>query len=361
MDVRLYHDSVVMLNFKATNRSVGALVDTGAAVPCCTLSLPRCLLPTYKSQIVPSDKCFSTVNGKSFTPIGVISLHFNIGSLTLSEKFYVFPQLNRSLILDRTFLHGSHAMLDFTSHSLKLDTSYPNLNSFPYTPVIDVITWSVSRAMQAAQTSPGTDLSPHTSAVSDSRRPLHTSKPNDIESEKQIDRSLPGPRDCGDTPRSSKVTSKTQHDTPCSGFREPGSPRPPVDTTPGSDVAVRADNIAPDKFPSHNSCDNNATTAYIEGLDHATIPAKQRTHGPFLDLINSLQHGLVPPTKKRYTYCVARENTHGLHGPHQLLVVHVPNRDNSSGVHVLIPPVMRPMLLQLYHDKLFHHSGMFKT
>ena len=124
MDVRLYHDSVVMLHFRAPNRSVGALVDHGAAVSCCALSLLHRLLPTYKSQMLPTDKCFSTADGKSFTPVSIITLHFTIGSLNLKEKFYIFSQLNRSLIFGRTFLHNSHAVLDFTRHMLTLDTSY---------------------------------------------------------------------------------------------------------------------------------------------------------------------------------------------------------------------------------------------
>jgi hypothetical protein len=110
---------------------------------------------------------------------------------------------------------------------------------------------------------------------------------------------------------------------------------------PGHDENIQFDNAHSDKWVSDNTC-----------ATKATIAANQRAHGPFLDLIMYL----APTTKKRFNYCV----THGLYGPHQLLVVHQTNDNGTPGVRVLIPPDMRATLIQLYHDKLLHHSGMFK-
>ena len=136
MDVRLYRDSVVVLHFNITNRCVGALVDMDTAVSCCALSFPRRLLPTYKSQMLPTDECFSTADGESFTPVGIITLHFTIGSLTLNEKFYIFPQ----------------------------DSSYPDLDSFPYSPGFNVVTRSVAQA--ARETAAADSYKPHSTSGS---------------------------------------------------------------------------------------------------------------------------------------------------------------------------------------------------
>ncbi len=388
MDVRLYHDSVVMLHFKETNRSVGALVDTGAAASCCALSLLRRLLPNYTSQMLPIDKCFSTADGKS-------------------EKFYVFPQLNRSMILGRTFY--TIRTLCWISPNIcylwTLFTSSTPLNTSPPSPILPTQTWTVSLTRLALTRLPGVPHVPHnnrlppahacliqqpvppqSAVISRTQRPIKapqmhrtphsTTSPATISSFRQNtkpNQSVPNAQDAISGP----------------GFHKPDTLACPTDTTTGSAAGSDVDSARSDKLVSDNNdrnhtsqghntsipiantcsdewvpdsiCPTNATTAHIEGLDSATITAKQRPHAPFLDLIKYLQHGLAPTTKKRYLYCVSRENTHGLFGPHQLLVIHQPNRDGTPGVRVLVPPCMRAELVHLYHAKLLHHSGMFKT
>ncbi len=66
-----------------------------------------------------------------------------------------------------------------------------------------------------------------------------------------------------------------------------------------ADPRPSGDNDTSPACVPHRSCDNNATTAHIQGFHVETIATQQRTHGPFLDLIRYLKfNGLLPPTKK---------------------------------------------------------------
>ena len=224
MDARRYYDSVVMLHFNITNRCVGALVDMDTAVSCCALSFPRRLLPTYKSQMLPTDECFSTADGESFTPVGIITLHFTIGSLTLNEKFYIL-------------LQGS---------------SYPDLDSFPYSPNIEVVT--ISAAQAARETASTGSYKPHLTSGSgaDRFKPAQTCSQTP---RTQHNAQLSGFRPSNSIARSTDLTSEPCLQAPRtlingqrSGFRPSNGGTCPADRTPGHAVTAGADSASHDKL-----------------------------------------------------------------------------------------------------------------
>ena len=92
---------------------MAALVDTGAAVSCCSASLLDKILPSYKHQLIPTTRSFKTADGDLFRPMGTILLHFAINKITYSETFYVFRQLNHAMILGKTFLLANNVSLRY--------------------------------------------------------------------------------------------------------------------------------------------------------------------------------------------------------------------------------------------------------
>jgi hypothetical protein len=113
LDINFYSESTVLIEFPDVHRKMAALVDTGAAVSCCSTSLLDKIRPSYKHQLLPTTRNFTAANGQAFNPVGTIRLHFLLNKTAYEETFYVFKQLNHSIILGKSFLQYNNATLNF--------------------------------------------------------------------------------------------------------------------------------------------------------------------------------------------------------------------------------------------------------
>ncbi len=120
LNVEFFADSTLPVFFKDSNRHVTTLIDSGAAINCCAVTLLKKLYSHYKSLIIPTQREFSTADGEKLNPLGSATLTFYINKRPYSEKFFIFKQLSHSLILGREFLQSHEATLDFKTSHLRL-------------------------------------------------------------------------------------------------------------------------------------------------------------------------------------------------------------------------------------------------
>ena len=88
-------------------KSISCLIDTGAAISCCSLRLIEFLrIDTGEIKKSFIEEAMG-VGGEVHSIIGVISLSLVIGNVVFEEKFHVFEKMQQQMILGWEFLKSN--------------------------------------------------------------------------------------------------------------------------------------------------------------------------------------------------------------------------------------------------------------
>ena len=101
-----------ILRVKISNKTINALVDTGASVSCISEHLCHKVIPNYSHRLQnepgfigkPTFSTIKDVCGEIHPVRGSVSLDFSINGLKVTQKFHIFTRLQHQMILGIDFL-----------------------------------------------------------------------------------------------------------------------------------------------------------------------------------------------------------------------------------------------------------------
>ncbi|CAC5365733.1 unnamed protein product [Mytilus coruscus] len=97
---------------------VSCLVDSGASVSCCSVSLLENLGINSKSFHKPYFNEAVGVGGEVHKMLGVVTLHVTLGTVQSKQKFHILNHMQQKMILGHDFLKHNRIHLDFDKETL---------------------------------------------------------------------------------------------------------------------------------------------------------------------------------------------------------------------------------------------------
>ncbi|CAC5370073.1 unnamed protein product [Mytilus coruscus] len=97
---------------------VSCLVDSGASVSCCSVSLLENLGINSNSFRKPYFNEAVGVGGEVHKMLGVVTLHVTLGTVTSKQKFHILNHMQQKMILGHDFLKHNRIHLDFDKETL---------------------------------------------------------------------------------------------------------------------------------------------------------------------------------------------------------------------------------------------------